>query len=101
MTQTANLCIQCKTPDQTQTGTFLFFGEQGQPYRDCTLASPVFSESAALYQWLATEGWTELPRDPAWPAGRFTRTAEWTGSPCPLDPDNFWIDDATGERVPA
>lgn len=24
---------------------------------------------------------------------------EWTGSPCPRDPDNFWIDDATGERV--
>ena len=24
---------------------------------------------------------------------------EWSGSPCPLDPDNFWIDDETGERV--
>jgi hypothetical protein len=23
---------------------------------------------------------------------------EWSGSPCPDDPDNFWIDDATGER---
>lgn len=27
--------------------------------------------------------------------------AEWAGSPCPVDPDNFWIDDATGERVNA
>jgi hypothetical protein len=26
---------------------------------------------------------------------------EWTGSPCPIDPDNFWIDDFTGERVNA
>lgn len=26
---------------------------------------------------------------------------EWSGSPCPTDPDNFWIDDATGERVNA
>jgi len=25
----------------------------------------------------------------------------WTGSPCPRDPDNFWIDDKTGERVNA
>lgn len=22
--------------------------------------------------------------------------AEWSGSPCPDDPDNFWIDDETG-----
>ncbi|MGK2884347.1 MAG: hypothetical protein ACSLE8_06160 [Rhodococcus sp. (in: high G+C Gram-positive bacteria)] len=27
--------------------------------------------------------------------------ALWSSSPCPLDPDNFWIDDATGERVNA
>lgn len=26
---------------------------------------------------------------------------DWSGSPCPDDPDNFWIDDATGERIPA
>lgn len=26
---------------------------------------------------------------------------EWSGSPCPADPDNFWIDDKTGERIPA
>jgi hypothetical protein len=26
---------------------------------------------------------------------------EWSGSPCPDDPDNYWIDDETGERVPA
>jgi hypothetical protein len=24
---------------------------------------------------------------------------EWSGSPDPIDPDNFWIDDDTGERV--
>jgi hypothetical protein len=26
---------------------------------------------------------------------------EWSASPCPLDPDNFWQDDETGERVNA
>lgn len=26
---------------------------------------------------------------------------EWSGHPDPSDPDNFWIDDATGERVNA
>jgi hypothetical protein len=26
---------------------------------------------------------------------------KWNGSPCPYDPDNFWIDDETGERVDA
>lgn len=26
---------------------------------------------------------------------------EWTGSPDPTDPDNFWLDDETGERVSA
>lgn len=26
---------------------------------------------------------------------------EWAGSPCPIDPDNYWIDDVTGERVDA
>ena len=25
----------------------------------------------------------------------------WSGSPDPFDPDNFWIDDDTGERVNA
>lgn len=25
----------------------------------------------------------------------------WSGSPCPGDPGNYWIDDATGERIPA
>lgn len=25
----------------------------------------------------------------------------WSGSPCPLDPDNYWIDDETNERVNA
>lgn len=26
---------------------------------------------------------------------------DWSGSLCPIDPDNFWIDDKTGERVDA
>lgn len=26
---------------------------------------------------------------------------EWSGSPDPEDPDNFWVDDKTGERVNA
>ena len=26
---------------------------------------------------------------------------EWSGHPDPNDPDNFWIDDKTGERVNA
>ena len=26
---------------------------------------------------------------------------EWSGSPCPDDPDNYWIDDRTGERIKA
>lgn len=25
----------------------------------------------------------------------------WSGSPCPEDPDNYWIDDKTGERIKA
>lgn len=27
--------------------------------------------------------------------------SDWSGSPDPSDPDNFWIDDKTGERVNA
>ena len=30
-----------------------------------------------------------------------TLLPEWNGSPCPLDPDSFWVDDETGERVNA
>ena len=26
---------------------------------------------------------------------------EWSGAPCPDDPDNFWICDRTGDRIPA
>lgn len=29
------------------------------------------------------------------------KAPEWSGSPDPEDPDNFWIDDETGERVNA
>lgn len=31
----------------------------------------------------------------------FRHAFEWSGSPDPEDPDNFWIDDETGERVNA
>lgn len=30
-----------------------------------------------------------------------SNSKEWSGSPCPKDPDNFWIDDETDERVDA
>ena len=30
-----------------------------------------------------------------------TPCSEWSGSPDPSDPDNFWIDDTTKERVNA
>lgn len=26
---------------------------------------------------------------------------DWPASLCPIDPDNYWIDDETGERVNA
>jgi len=26
---------------------------------------------------------------------------EWQGSPCPKDPDNYWINNDTGERIKA
>jgi hypothetical protein len=29
------------------------------------------------------------------------RENEWSGTPCPDDPDNCWIDDETGEHVNA
>ena len=32
-------------------------------------------------------------------ATRATDAISWSGSPDPADPDNFWIDDDTGERV--
>lgn len=27
--------------------------------------------------------------------------SEWSGSLCPVDPDNYWINDSTGERIMA
>lgn len=32
---------------------------------------------------------------------RSAPVGEWSGSPCSEDPDNCWIDDATGEHVNA
>ena len=32
---------------------------------------------------------------------RYAIVDEWSGGPDPKDPDNYWIDDATGERVSA
>lgn len=29
------------------------------------------------------------------------KKTEWSGSPCPIDPDNCWVDDETGEHVNA
>jgi hypothetical protein len=31
----------------------------------------------------------------------FALQREWSGSPCPVDPDNYWVNDETGERVKA
>lgn len=71
----AFLCIQCRTPDQSEAGTFLVLGEKGQPYKTCDLASPVFSDLADLAVWLDAEGWEPLPYEPDWPVGRYQKTA--------------------------
>ena len=34
-------------------------------------------------------------------APRHQTLLEWSGSPDPVDPDNYWIDDKTGERIRA
>lgn len=34
-------------------------------------------------------------------APRHETLLEWSGSPDPVDPDNYWIDDKTGERIRA
>lgn len=34
-------------------------------------------------------------------APRHETLPEWSGSPDPVDPDNYWIDDKTGERIRA
>lgn len=31
----------------------------------------------------------------------FEEAPEWSGHPDPNDPDNYWIDDRTGERIRA
>lgn len=71
----ARLAIQCRTPDQSETGTFLFFGEQGQPYASCDLASPVFPDLASLAPWMNQNGWTASPYDPEWPCGVYRKQA--------------------------
>lgn len=71
MTKVANLCIQCTTPDGSQEGSFLYFGEAGQPYAERILASPVFSDLVRLFDWAAANGWEEMPRDKNWPVGRY------------------------------
>ena len=34
-------------------------------------------------------------------ARREQEEGEWSGYPDPTDPDNFWIDDKSGERIDA
>lgn len=61
------------------------------------------AERSGRWAYFATEG------AESWAAMLDARRAdcdgqkaqEWSGSPCPVDPDNYWIDDATGERVAA
>lgn len=47
----------------------------------------------------------ELHSDPLQDVRRIVASVNvfenWSGSPDPDDPDNFWIDDITGERVNA
>lgn len=45
--------------------------------------------TAHVYEWTNPTIYTD------------TLEKEWQGSPDPVDPDNFWIDDKTGERVNA
>lgn len=44
---------------------------------------------------------TSAAKHTAGTAAGARKLKEWSGSPCPIDPDNFWIDDETGERVNA
>lgn len=57
------------------------------------------SREGAVKEWLSDNDAAEEVTVEAIPDAIFT--PEWSGSPCPRDPDNFWIDDATGERVNA
>ena len=56
-------------------------------------ASPVAAEAAAGRALCAYLNEQTTRRDSIVP--------EWSGSLDPTDPDNFWIDDVTGERVSA
>lgn len=73
-TEIAFLLIGCKTPDQTQTGTFLASAAAGsQPYSECALVSPVCPDLATLAEWMTANGWQALPYEPEWPSGRYIR----------------------------
>lgn len=69
------------------------------PELDC------FTSEAKARQWakhIGAEVQTENTLDDMLADLIASRPAsDWSGSPCPLDPDNWWVDDDTGERVNA
>lgn len=60
-----------------------------------TTAADDFAEHGKQRHWLALEAALKEAREVMAKAVQ----SEWSGSPCPDDPDNFWIDDETGDRV--
>lgn len=52
--------------------------------------------------WANDEDHAEEQAMNAYPNGEIVNVTQiWDGSPDPNDPDNYWIDDQTGERVNA
>jgi len=58
-----------------------------------------YDEMVSIAANLASENGENPEYDRA--LAEFGERAEWSGSPDPEDPDNYWIDDETGERVNA
>lgn len=90
------------------------FDDSGRPKPEAPALSCLGNSSAISVKWrqsLDKESDMGIPISQIRPViGKVKResthhtkptTTEWSGSPCPNDPDNFWIDDATGERVNA
>lgn len=57
-------------------------------YREyCEARADIGEEPFDFATWFAIEKGEQSP------------VSEWSGSPDPIDPDNYWIDDETGERI--
>lgn len=90
---------QCLKLLAVPEGTQFQVGD-GIEARDVTLEGPMldgfrFGVEMALMQLGALPFAVEYEQAPQ------QGQKEWSGSPDPDDPDNFWIDDETGERVNA